>query len=118
MREFYREVEEVRSGGVVGVGIKVPRLIWVVLLRSLALVELKERSELGDSMCTYNKIVKFVFTTAPNAVIEVIVFANQAKTFVGIVPVHMGVILALGQSEPPVFDVNMFASLVLSGLCS
>ena len=81
------------------------------------MVVLKERSELGDSIYTYNKIVEFVFTTAPNAVIEVIVLADQAETFVGIVPVHMGVILALGQRKTPVFDVDVFAPLVVAGLC-
>jgi hypothetical protein len=114
---FYREVEDVRSGGVVGLGIEVLRLIRVVLWKSLALVVLKERSELGDSICTYNKIVKFVFTTAPNAVIEIIVLADQAETFVGIVPVHMGVILALRQRKTPVFDVNVFAPLVIARFC-
>lgn len=68
-------------------------------------------------MYTHIWVVKFVFTTAPNAVIEVIVCADQAEALVRIVPVHVGFVFSLGERKTPVLNVDVFASLVLHGLC-
>jgi hypothetical protein len=58
-----------------------------------------------------------VLTTAPNAVIEVIVCSDQAEAFVRIVPVNASVVFPLGKRETPVLNVDVLASLVFHGLC-
>ena len=51
-----------------------------------------------------------MFTTAPNAVVEIVVVTNYAESFVCVVPIHSLSVFAFGEGKAPVFDVDMLST--------
>lgn len=65
-------------------------------------------------MTTYVQVIKLVFVVAPDRVVEVVSPAENPQCLVRVVPVHGFPVVALGEREAPVLDVDV---LVASHLC-
>ena len=58
---------------------------------------------------TYVEVVKLMLTTAPDGVIQVVIFSNQPQRFVGVVPEKSRIVFTLGKSEAPIFNIHMLS---------
>lgn len=56
-----------------------------------------------------------MLAATPDAVVKVVVVANQPQPFIGVVPVHFGAVVSLGQREAPVLDADVLAAAVVVG---
>ena len=63
---------------------------------------------------TYVQIIQLMFIVAPDRIVQVISFAEDTQSLVGVVPIQRFPIVSLGERKTPVLDIDMLVAL---GLC-